>query len=82
MRSASTPRRCCATPEPAETRGHQMTTRPVIVTRPAREAVQWVDDLRAAGLDAVALPLIVIEPVADAALLRDAWRRLAWITPR
>ncbi|MGJ7583631.1 uroporphyrinogen-III synthase, partial [Variovorax sp. RHLX14] len=43
-----------------------MTARPVIVTRPAREAAQWVSDLRAAGLDAVALPLIVIEPVADA----------------
>lgn len=54
-----------------------MTTRPVIVTRPAREAVQWVDDLRAAGLDAVALPLIVIEPVADAAPLRAAWSHLA-----
>jgi uroporphyrinogen-III synthase len=54
-----------------------MTTRPVIVTRPAREARQWVDDLRAAGLQAVALPLIAIEPVADAGPLRDAWRRLA-----
>jgi hypothetical protein len=77
MRSASAPRRCCATPEPTETRGHRMTTRPVIVTRPAREAVQWVEDLRAAGLDAVALPLIVIEPVADAAPLRAAWSHLA-----
>ncbi|MEZ2299021.1 uroporphyrinogen-III synthase [Variovorax sp. RCC_210] len=54
-----------------------MTTRPVIVTRPAREARQWVDDLRAAGLDAVALPLIAIEPVADAEPLRKAWSRLA-----
>lgn len=54
-----------------------MTTRPVIVTRPAREAVQWVADLRAAGLDAVALPLIAIEPVADAEPLRAAWRRIA-----
>ncbi|MDQ0041659.1 uroporphyrinogen-III synthase [Variovorax boronicumulans] len=53
-----------------------MTARPVIVTRPAREAVQWVDDLRAAGLDAVALPLIVIEPVHDAEPLRAAWRRI------
>jgi uroporphyrinogen-III synthase len=53
-----------------------MTARPVIVTRPAREAVQWVDDLRAAGLDAVALPLIVIEPVHDAQPLLAAWRRL------
>jgi len=54
-----------------------MTARPVIVTRPAREAVQWVRDLRAAGLDAVALPLIVIEPVVDAEPLRTAWRQLA-----
>ncbi|KIQ34592.1 uroporphyrinogen III synthase [Variovorax paradoxus] len=53
-----------------------MTARPVIVTRPAREAVQWVDDLRAAGLEAVALPLIVIEPVRDAEPLRAAWRQL------
>lgn len=34
-----------------------------IVTRPAREAARWVDDLRAAGIDAVALPLIAIEPL-------------------
>ncbi|SFO71805.1 uroporphyrinogen-III synthase [Variovorax sp. OK605] len=54
-----------------------MTTRPVIVTRPAREAAHWVADLRAAGLDAVALPLIAIEPVADAAALRNAWLQLA-----
>ena len=53
-----------------------MTARPVIVTRPAREAVAWVADLRAAGLDAVALPLIAIAPVADAEPLRAAWRRL------
>ncbi|SCX38443.1 uroporphyrinogen-III synthase [Variovorax sp. EL159] len=54
-----------------------MTARPVIVTRPAREAVQWVDELRAAGIDAVALPLIVIAPVADVEPLHAAWRRLA-----
>ena len=39
----------------------------VIVTRPAREAVRWVDDLCAAGFDARALPLIAIEPVGHAA---------------
>lgn len=54
-----------------------MTGRPVIVTRPEREAAQWVSDLRAAGLDAVALPLIVIAPVADAQPLRTAWRQFA-----
>ncbi|MBN8757034.1 MULTISPECIES: uroporphyrinogen-III synthase [Variovorax] len=53
-----------------------MTARPVIVTRPEREAAQWVSELRAAGLDAVALPLIVIAPVADAQPLRAAWQRL------
>jgi uroporphyrinogen-III synthase len=47
----------------------------VIVTRPAREAARWVDDLRAAGLDAVALPLIAIEPLDDTAPLRAAWQR-------
>jgi hypothetical protein len=35
MRSAHAPRRCCATPAPTEIRGRTMTTRPVIVTRPA-----------------------------------------------
>lgn len=54
-----------------------MTGRPVIVTRPAREAAQWVSDLRGAGLDAVALPLIVIEPATDIEPLRMAWRQLA-----
>lgn len=49
----------------------------VIVTRPAREAGRWVDDLNAAGLDAVALPLIEIAPMADTEPLRTAWSRLA-----
>ncbi|MET3497488.1 uroporphyrinogen-III synthase [Variovorax boronicumulans] len=53
-----------------------MTARPVLVTRPAREAARWVAELRAAGLDAVALPLIVIEAALDAEPLRAAWRRL------
>ena len=38
-----------------------------IVTRPAKEAQLWVADLRALGVDAVALPLITIGPVADPA---------------
>lgn len=54
-----------------------MAAKPVIVTRPAREAAQWVDDFRAAGLVAAALPLIVIEPAADAEPLRAAWRRIS-----
>ena len=49
----------------------------VIVTRPAAQAADWVLDLRGHGIDAVALPLISIEAVADAAPLVDAWRTLA-----
>ncbi|MGJ7508041.1 uroporphyrinogen-III synthase [Variovorax sp. GT1P44] len=49
----------------------------VIVTRPAREAARWVDDLRAAGLDAVALPLIAIEPLEDPKALDAARQRLS-----
>ena len=49
----------------------------VIVTRPAREAIRWVDDLRNAGLDAVALPLIDIAPMADVTLLCAAWAQIA-----
>ena len=47
-----------------------------IVTRPAKEAQLWVADLRALGVDAVALPLITIGPVSDPAALADAWRTL------
>ena len=45
-----------------------------IVTRPAREAQAWVADLRAAGVDAVAMPLIRIGPAADTAALAQAWK--------
>lgn len=68
MRSACAWRRCCAT---------VVRTRPVIVTRPAREAALWVDEWRAAGLDAIALPLIVIAPVDDVQPLRAAWQNVA-----
>jgi uroporphyrinogen-III synthase len=54
-----------------------MAAKPVIVTRPAREAAQWVRDFRAAGMEALALPLIVIEPALDTAPLRTAWAHLA-----
>lgn len=47
-----------------------------IVTRPADQAQAWVADLRAHGIDAVALPLIRIVPAADAAPVQAAWRRL------
>ena len=49
----------------------------VIVTRPAAQAVDWVERLRARGIDAFALPLIGISPVADRSALRGAWDRLA-----
>ena len=45
----------------------------VLVTRPAAQAREWVERLRAHGLDAEALPLIGIEPAADAKTLREAW---------
>lgn len=51
----------------------------VIVTRPAAQAADWVRQLQAHGLSAVALPLIAIDAVAtpDAlAALAAAWRDL------
>jgi uroporphyrinogen-III synthase len=49
----------------------------VVVTRPAAQAAEWVDALRSRGLDAVALPLLDIEPLPDPAPLRAAWSTLA-----
>lgn len=49
----------------------------VIVTRPEGEAQQWVHELQAHGWPAVSLPLIAIEPLADATALRQAVERLA-----
>lgn len=57
-----------------------MPTPRVIVTRPSREAAQWVGLLGARGITAVALPLIDIGPCRDAAAvlaLREAQARLA-----
>jgi uroporphyrinogen-III synthase len=51
----------------------------VIVTRPAQDAAQWVDELTGHGLNALALPLIDIGPASDQAqvtALQDAWRNL------
>jgi uroporphyrinogen-III synthase len=53
-----------------------MTPRRVLVTRPAGEALRWVRELRAAGFDALALPLIEIAPLADPAALRAAWQQI------
>jgi len=48
----------------------------VIVTRPAREARQWVQDLVAHGLEAVALPLIQVRTVDDPARLVQVRQQL------
>jgi uroporphyrinogen-III synthase len=47
-----------------------------LVTRPAAQAPAWVEKLRERGIEAQALPLIAIEPIADTAALRDAWHLL------
>jgi len=49
----------------------------VLVTRPAAQAAVWVDRLRATGIDAEALPLIGIVPVADRHGLAAEWAGLA-----
>jgi uroporphyrinogen-III synthase len=46
--------------------------RRVIVTRPAHEASRWVDALNAAGVTAVALPLIAIDALTDGSALAAA----------
>jgi len=50
---------------------------PLLVTRPAREAARWVEELRARGVDARALPLIGIGPAPDAGALAQARARVA-----
>ncbi|AMO22125.1 uroporphyrinogen-III synthase [Ramlibacter solisilvae] len=49
----------------------------VLVTRPLAEAGPWVRQLRERGFDTLALPLIDIRCVPDAAPLHEAWRALA-----
>jgi uroporphyrinogen-III synthase len=49
----------------------------VVVTRPASQAAAWVERLRQNGVDAVALPLIMIAPSCDRATLEGAWQSLA-----
>jgi uroporphyrinogen-III synthase len=48
----------------------------LIVTRPLAQAEDWVRQLQVLRLDAVALPLIGIAAVDDAAPLRAAWQQL------
>lgn len=54
-------------------------TPPVIVTRPAQDALHWVQHLQQAGMAAEALPLIEIasvSTVADRQALKQAWQTL------
>ena len=48
----------------------------VIVTRPGPQAGKWVSALRAADIDALALPLIEIAGPPDPDAVQAAWRRL------
>jgi uroporphyrinogen-III synthase len=48
----------------------------VLVTRPAIQAAQWVEQLAARGVDAAALPLIDIGSAADPSALTQAWAAL------
>jgi len=49
----------------------------VIVTRPASQAGKWVTGLRAAGLDALSLPLIEIAGPPEPQAVRGAWQRFS-----
>lgn len=48
----------------------------IIVTRPEREAQDWVQALQQAGYQAQSLPLIAIGPAPDLAAVQQAWRQL------
>ncbi len=48
----------------------------VIVTRPEPDAQVWVQALRQHGIEAIALPLISVCPLADTSSLRLAWQHL------
>jgi len=58
----------------------------LLVTRPQPQADEWVRALRALGVDAQALPLLRIEPVADPAAVAawgslSAYRLLMFVSP-
>ena len=52
----------------------------LIVTRPIDQATDWVERLRALGLNAHALPLLRIEPAADPAPLWQTWAQIEQFT--
>ncbi|MCB2030662.1 MAG: uroporphyrinogen-III synthase, partial [Rhodoferax sp.] len=47
----------------------------VIVTRPLAEAERWVQGLAQQGIEALAVPLIEIRPLAQTGAIAAAWRR-------
>ena len=49
----------------------------VLVTRPSREAQSWLQALKAAGHESIAMPLIDIEAVADGQALSVAWQHIS-----
>ena len=49
----------------------------VLVTRPVQQALQWVGKLRDLDIDAVALPLIDIQPAPESVAVVLAWSRIA-----
>ena len=57
-----------------------MSSVPVIVTRPRRDAARWVQDLQARGLKAEALPLITITLLPDLPALRQTWNQMSVYT--
>ncbi len=48
----------------------------VIVTRPQKEAVAWIERLTQHGFDTASVPLINIAPTSDLAPLAQAWAQL------
>ena len=50
--------------------------RPIVITRPAAQAVAWQRALQAAGHPVVLLPCLSIHPAPDLHVLRAAWAQL------
>jgi len=50
--------------------------RPIVITRPAAQAVAWQQALQAAGHQVVLLPCLSIHPAPDLHVLRAAWAQL------
>lgn len=48
----------------------------LLVTRPEPQATAWTGRLRQAGVDAVAVPLLAIEPPPEPDAVQQAWRQL------